>query len=295
MATLVEMADVIGLLTARVTVALCVRKEDQTYLPWTRGVAVFDESGELGTLEELEGRWRIPINSYRSRLDRARPVGEQAASLERFCEGPTVEETAVKNRPLDSNEQGKVLVFSLLLVPSVVFLFGLVPFIFLAFGVVMMRVNKDFSSIDTAVNYFKRYVGIAIAGGGAGLLYFGSLGLSGAHGDYDDIFYVSIDDGVIVSGVVIVVSVFYFISVQMLFYAPLKRHSEWVAANGIFSTKPTVNTNTGVGVEVDIVKGEGFRHYSVAGELIKWAKLRDDGLISDEEFNEAKARLLGRG
>ena len=79
-----------------------------------------------------------------------------------------------------------------------------------------------------------------------------------------------------------------------LFYSPLKRHSEWVAVNGIFSTKPKSATKPAIESEVDIIKGEKLKQYSVADELIKWAKLKEEGHISEDEFNEARAKLLKR-
>lgn len=44
--------------------------------------------------------------------------------------------------------------------------------------------------------------------------------------------------------------------------------------------------------EVKIIKGENMRSYSVADELSKWAKLRDDGVVSEQEFQEARNKIL---
>ena len=41
-----------------------------------------------------------------------------------------------------------------------------------------------------------------------------------------------------------------------------------------------------------IIKGENLRSYSVADELSKWAKLRDEGIVSDQEFQEARSKIL---
>ncbi len=46
--------------------------------------------------------------------------------------------------------------------------------------------------------------------------------------------------------------------------------------------------------ELNIIKGEKLKQYSVADELTKWAKLKEDGHISDEEFDEARKKLLKR-
>ena len=46
------------------------------------------------------------------------------------------------------------------------------------------------------------------------------------------------------------------------------------------------------GNEIKIIKGENLRSYSVADELSKWAKLRDEGVISEQEFQEARNKIL---
>jgi hypothetical protein len=86
----------------------------------------------------------------------------------------------------------------------------------------------------------------------------------------------------------------YLVAVNFLFYRPLKKHSEWVAVNGFFATKPKSVATDGAESEVDIIKAEKLKQYSVADELLKWAKLKEDGHISEAEFNEARDKLLKR-
>ena len=45
---------------------------------------------------------------------------------------------------------------------------------------------------------------------------------------------------------------------------------------------------------IDILQSQKLKQYSVADELVKWAKLKEDGHISDDEFDEARSKLLGR-
>ena len=59
-------------------------------------------------------------------------------------------------------------------------------------------------------------------------------------------------------------------------------------------TKPKASKIQTEDSEIDIIKGEKLKYYSVADELIKWAKLKEDGLISENEFNEARAKILKR-
>jgi hypothetical protein len=186
--------------------------------------------------------------------------------------------------PLNSSDQGKILVFSLLMAPSVVLLVGVIPTIFLACGIYMMKKNQDFSSIDTAVKYFKRYLWLAIIIGVVVSVYW--LGKWSDNSYYGDEFFVSL--------IALAIPFAYLIAVNTLFYSPLKEHSEWVAVNGIFSTKPKSAIKSNTESEVNIIKGEKLKQYSVADELMKWAKLKEDGHISDDEFNEARAKLLKR-
>lgn len=62
--------------------------------------------------------------------------------------------------------------------------------------------------------------------------------------------------------------------------------------NGIFSTKPKTNIDFKPKNDVNIIRGENFKQYSVADELIKWAKLKEDGYISDEDFKNARDKIL---
>jgi len=41
-----------------------------------------------------------------------------------------------------------------------------------------------------------------------------------------------------------------------------------------------------------IIKSENLKNYSVADELLKWAQLKEDGHITEEEFNEARRKIL---
>lgn len=196
-------------------------------------------------------------------------------------------ESTLQNQPMNSGDQGKLLIFSLLMAPSIIFLFGVIPAIFLGFGIYMMKKNQDFSSIDTAVKNFKGYTWLALIGCALSSLYWGNKYFSEEHRWY---YYDNFFAWLIFAGIAFA----YLIVVQVLFYSPMNRHREWVEVNGIFSTKPKSDKSSVNQSEVDIIKGEKLKQYSVADELIKWAKLKEDGHISEEEFNEARIKLLKR-
>lgn len=194
---------------------------------------------------------------------------------------------------MSSSDQGKLLIFSLLMAPSIVFLFGLIPAIFLAFGLYMMKKNQDFSSIDAAVKNFKGYTWIALIIFILCIFYFWYDLFNGRYSEYYDSWYDS--EALVVSLIFTAIAFAYLVAIQVLFYSPLKKNSDWVSVNGIFSKEPRSSKDAGVPSEVDIIKGEKLRQYSVADELIKWAKLKEDGHISEDEFKEARAKLLKRG
>lgn len=188
------------------------------------------------------------------------------------------------NTPLSSTEQSKLLIFALLLLPSLFFIVGIIPAIFLIFGLVMMKKNSDFSHIETAVRIYKGYVYIALIGSGLFALYFATtLGASDRWDRQTEEF--------ILSTALAGIALLYIILLNVLFLNPLRCHAQWVEANGIFSGKAKTVPDTN---DVDIIKGERLRTFSVADELIKWAKLKEDGHITEQEFNDARKKLLQR-
>ena len=201
-------------------------------------------------------------------------------------------ESILLTQPLDGSDQGKILIFSLLMAPSVIFLFGVLPAIFLGFGIYMMKKNQDFSSIDTAVlyinNYFKFLKNALRIYGIICLILVVWTAIGGAwFADVKELGILTI-----ASLLGFGISIAYLKAVNNLFYKLLKRHSEWVAINGIFSGKSKSDIKSATESEVDIIKAEKLKQYSVADELMKWGKLKEEGHISEDEFNQAKAKLL---
>lgn len=209
----------------------------------------------------------------------------------------------MQNQPLSSNDQVKILIFSLLLAPSVVFGGGVIPALFIGFGIFMLKKNEDFSHIETAVRVVKGYYAIALIGFILMAIYFLSTYGDPDHmtrsynyttNDYTGDLYWTKDDEFIISSILSSIAFAYLILLHHLFFKPLKSHSEWVEKNGIFSSKPKLLNTENNTSKVDIIKGDMLKQYSVADELMKWVKLKEDGHISEAEFNEARAKLLKR-
>jgi fatty acid desaturase len=191
--------------------------------------------------------------------------------------------------PMTSSEQGKILIFTLFLIPAIFFGVGVIPAIFLIYGVFMMRKNEDFAYIETSVKYMKIYLYLATIALWvfAGILYIDEC---------DSEFNVCMKNGDLEEPFIAVLlsflPVFYFAILNSLFLSPLRAHRDWVSINGIFSSKK--KSAAGLMSEPDIIKGEKMKQFSVADELLKWAKLKEDGHITEQEFNEARSKLLKR-
>ena len=84
----------------------------------------------------------------------------------------------------------------------------------------------------------------------------------------------------------IAVAFFMFIF-NSLFFRPLEEHKNWIVKNGVFSDEKNVKSDS-----TNIVGRDNLSSYSVADEMLKWNDLLEKGLISKEEFEKAKAKLL---
>lgn len=257
------------------------------------------------------------------------------------------------SHPLNSNEQAKIIIFVLLMVPLVIFIVGIIPAIFLASGVFLTKKNKDFEHIKTAVRNFQIYCLLPLIGCLLAAVYFStqlkeaqdsasiaansiaakakSDGYSiPAHELASDLRQMGPNDlrfkygsdlarymmseslreaekeaAVVARNSQVKESIYslrfppvifaaYLFFVKFLFLNPLLRHSLWVEQNSIFSsTQKNIASKTNYR-EIDIIKGAKLKQYSVADELTKWAKLKEDGHISEDEFNDARNKLLNR-
>ena len=190
----------------------------------------------------------------------------------------------MQNQPLSSGDHSKIVIFILLFLPSIGFFVGVIPAILLIFGIFMMKKNEDFNHIKTAVKICRGYIFVCVLV---------SVGI--AMHLYIDLYRTGMSFSTLVLLLIMMsIPILYLVFLSKLFFNPLSRHKKWVEVNGIFSTKPKSGKDSNNQSEVNIIKGEKLKQYSVADELIKWAKLKEGGHISDEEFNEARVKLLKR-
>lgn len=306
------------------------------------------------------------------------------------------------NQPLSSNDQAHLLIFIILFIPSVFFLVGVIPAVFLGLGIYLMKKNQSFSSIQTAVKYFKGYTALILIGCAIAAIYQSysyishkdqilnnikilpslemepdtgydishpydfhpydfhlgrnltfytldresslnhisqaaknvliweamklgpeptseleidlqkmspsdlslkyssdlasniiSSRLNASRWAYSEAYELArLKSEIIFYSTISLIALAYIFAINYLFLTPLRRHKEWVEVNGIFSTKPKVSSNSEIKTDRNIIKSEKYKSYSVADELIKWAKLKEDGHITDEQFQEFKDNLL---
>ena len=75
--------------------------------------------------------------------------------------------TRHSDKPLDSNDAGKLFVFALLSIPPTIFGVGIVPALFLLFGIFMLRKSGDFDHIETAARNYRLFCILSFFGLGS--------------------------------------------------------------------------------------------------------------------------------
>jgi len=150
----------------------------------------------------------------------------------------------------------------------------------------MLRKSGDFSHIETATrNYwvfcmlaFLGLIGVATS---QFLEYFNSADQWGTRSLHNSIEVAASS----------LIPLFYIAVMELLFLKPMRANRNWFARKFSAIREKSASGNAG---EIDIIKGERLRSFSVADELLKWAKLKEDGHITEREFSEARRKLLER-
>jgi len=199
--------------------------------------------------------------------------------------------------PLTGGDRVKIISFFAFLILPFAWLGGSVLIILIAiFALYIMKKDQSFTPIINAKKYMKAYL-IVVA------LFFTVI-ISIAYYQ-DKTSYWRMDDikdktayvqkiqmqtGMLaVAGLVatpIAVSIFMFIF-NSLFFRPLEEHKNWIIKNGVFSDEKDKKSNS-----TNIVGRDNLSSFSVADEMLKWNDLLEKGLITQEEFEKAKAKLL---
>jgi hypothetical protein len=182
------------------------------------------------------------------------------------------------NQPLPPAEQAKVFFFwvGLILLIGAGGV-GILLILVTSWGLYRMRSTQDFSYIETVRIIHKWLAAIA------------SIGL-GAFSSYLVVYYWDKDwytDYVMCLILSLFIYPVYYLLLNTLFYTPLSKYKEWVVANGMFSTTPAEPKHTRTAPWISFGKSA-----SIADELIKLNSLKEANLITVDEFNTLRSKLL---
>lgn len=191
--------------------------------------------------------------------------------------------------PISSSAYGRLFIFILLVLLSSVVLLGIVPLIMLIFGLLMADRKRDSGYIGFASRVIDGYAQLVFA-----LSFVTTAYYIYEYANHEYSYYHGSDvEQILTFGIITVGALAMMVAQKYLFLQPLVAHSDWIDSHGVFRSKArpkTAKSNAPSRLQV--------RKYrtgqSVADELMKWGKLRDDGHISDAEFFEMKDQLLQR-
>ncbi len=184
-------------------------------------------------------------------------------------------------QPLNSIEQFKVMIFCFLLLLAIGVGVGVIPALLLTYGLYMMKRSRNFSHVEISVKVIKGYFLIVAAA----LFITCVIGI-GSSGNITDPLEALLTLLVLV--ILLLVPILYIIFTDKLFLAPLSRHKKWVEVNDIFSHEPKPTNDKYEQSD----KGDAYFPYPIADELLKLAKLKEGGMITETEFSEAKSKIL---
>ncbi|MHA3093335.1 SHOCT domain-containing protein [Acinetobacter brisouii] len=183
---------------------------------------------------------------------------------------------------LPSNDLAKILFFIVIQTATCfLFFWGVLPTILLFVAYLLSRRDKDLSMLNKAITFARRYAFLSIVIG-VGIIVF--IGLFDTDSDYMSDFLKNAFLGVVL---ILGIGLCYIFFLNYLFRNPLNRYQAFVAENGIFGS--SVRSQK----ELSILKTENMKSYSVADELLKWKELKDQGLVTEKEFEEMKRKIMG--
>ena len=137
----------------------------------------------------------------------------------------------------------------------------------------IMKKDKKFLPILKANKYIKIYLVVVT-------IIFITIGLI-------NIKYM---EGFLIIIVSLLLSPILIILIDFLFFDVLKRHEKWIIENGLFSDfkneKSIIEKTT---EKIQTIKKEPI---NITDELLKLAELKEKGLITEEEFQKAKEKIL---
>ena len=206
--------------------------------------------------------------------------------------------------PLSGGDRVKVIAFFAFLILPFGWFGGSSVIIFIAlFELYIMKKDQSFTPIINAKKWIKVYlvVLVLVMATITTALYYDEKAYDRVHVgtewyDTKEVYNENINvETAMVAGAVLLATpivVSFFMSIfNNLFFKPLEEHKNWILEHGIFADKPYEKSILDIATE----KLQSFQKpqsYSIADELLKWKALLDQGIITEEEFNTKKEKLL---
>ena len=190
------------------------------------------------------------------------------------------------NLPLDGTERIMIIGYFVGLVATI--FFGIIPIIICLGLIFIIKKDKSIKSLESGKKIFLGYLII--------LGFILSISCFVVAQDYAEFSsserYLRYARNYNILGLIVVplgAYLIYLIS-NILFFNIIKKHEEWIINNGIFADfkgeKSFIEKTT---EKIQTIQKEST---NTADELLKWAELKEKGLITDEEFQKAKEKIL---
>jgi|GEM_PF-1235012 len=202
--------------------------------------------------------------------------------------------------PLTGGDRTKIIAFFAFLILPFGWFGGSIIIILIAiFGLYIMKKDQSFKPIINAKKWMKAYLivlAIAITTIVTAVYYDKNEREYSHYDKINERFIYNYNKNInvetaMVAGVGLIatpIAVGFFMFIfNSLFFRPLEEHQNWITKNGVFSDeKNSKNDST------NIVGRDNLSSYSVADEMLKWNDLLEKGLITKEEFEKVKTKLM---
>lgn len=179
------------------------------------------------------------------------------------------------NLPLDGTERIKIIAFFALLILPLVWLGGsVVILVIIIASLYIMKKDKNFLPILKANKYIKIYLIVVT-------IIFITIGL----------IYIEYMEALLFIIIPLILSPILITLIDFLFFDVLKRHEKWIIENGLFSDFK--NEKSIIEKTTEKIQSLKKEPQNSADELLKWAELKEKGVISNEEFQKIKENIVG--
>ena len=189
------------------------------------------------------------------------------------------------NLPLDGTERIMIIGYFVGLVATI--FFGIIPIIICLGLIFIIKKDKSIKSLESGKKIFLGYLILL-----GFILSISCFVVAQDYAEYTSERYLRYARNYNILGLIVVplgAYLIYLIS-NILFFNIIKKHEEWIINNGIFADlkdeKSFIEKTT---EKIQTIQKEST---NTADELLKWAELKDKGLITDEEFQKAKEKIL---